>query len=205
MTLSNVVDAYEKAFRSLHVEYSTLMGHVLTEACQQLAGSENWEIDRENLQDKLDKGQADLIIANSKLAKTDKELQRVKDELIEVSNRRDSLYEELLIERQDNKDKDLVIEDLRATKPTMEKVVMQKELERCRSALGTIQMELMGTKATLALKTTQAQQHQQDSLRPPEMASSRARYVIWRKRKQQQFITTSSAREWLPSTLSSDC
>ena len=164
MTLSNVVEAHENAFRSLTAEYSTLMGHLLTEACQQLAGSENWEVDQENLQDKLDKGQADLIIANSKLAKTDKELQCVRNELLEVSNRRDSLYEELLVERQDNKDKDLVIEDLRARKPTMEKVVIQKELERCRSTLNTMQTELMGTKATLALKTTQAQQHQQDSV-----------------------------------------
>ena len=63
--LSNVADAYDNAFRNLQAEHAALMGRVMTEACQQLQGSENWEVDRENMQDKLDKGQADLIIPDS--------------------------------------------------------------------------------------------------------------------------------------------
>ena len=141
-----------------------MMGCVLTEANQQLQGTENWEVDRKNIQDKLDKAQADLIVANGKLTRMGKELQDCRDELIEANNKKDTFYEELLHERQDNKDKDIEISDLRARKLTMEKVMLQKELDRCRKALTALQTELMGTKASLSLKTTQAQQHQQDSL-----------------------------------------
>ena len=162
--MSNVADAYNNAFRSLQEEYSTLMGRVLTEASQQLQGAENWKVDSENIQDKLDKAQADLVVANNKLTRMGKELQDCRDELFEANNKKDTFYEELLHERQDNKDKDIEIRDLRARKPTMEKVMMQRELDKCRKALTAMQTELMGTKATLSLKTTQAQQHQQDSL-----------------------------------------
>ena len=50
MMLSNVADAYDNAFRNLQAECAALMGRVMTEACQQLQGSENWEVDHENMQ-----------------------------------------------------------------------------------------------------------------------------------------------------------
>ena len=123
-----------------------------------------------------------------------KELQDCREELFEANNKKSTFYEELLHERQDNKDKDIEIRDLRAGKPTMEQVMLQKELDKCRRTLTALQTELMGTKATLSLKPPRLNNINRIHWKPPlQMVCWRLVLKSWSSRSMTRLPTTISS------------
>jgi len=162
--INNVVSQWDGAFKSLLANYKDVMQNALTQAAKHRAGYTNWESEKSDLNDQLDKASADKIMFKNKASRLEKELEAAKVELKSLATSKDELAKELHVEKTDAAEKDRLIAELRAQGPSPEAAQLKAELLQAKSTLTTLGTEFDGVKETLKLLSRQAKEHRDDAV-----------------------------------------